>query len=136
VFLTAALYDTILGIVFLFFGSRAFDLLDIRSEMPEGGYVELLGAFLLVIGIAYWLIFLGDLETNRDLIAIGALYKLAYSGVGFWIWAFGEVPHVLFVALFGVVDVVMLVAMAECWLTLGKIRTVEGAGPPRMAAHV
>lgn len=135
-FLTATVYDVVLGIVFLLFGGWAFALLDIRDEMPEGGYVPLLGAFLLVIGIAYWLIYRGDFETNRDLIAVGTLYKLAYSGVGFWILAVDEVPHILFVALFGVADVVFFVLMAECWLTIRNMRTIEGAGPPRMAARI
>ena len=117
-YLIATVYDVTLGLVFLFFAGWAFDLLDIRDEMPEGGYVQLIGAFLLVIGIAYWLIYRGDLVTNRDLIAIGTLYKLAYSGVGLWVWLFGEVPHIAFVAVFAVADVVFLVAMLECWLTV------------------
>lgn len=119
-FLAATVYDVVLGIVFLFFAGWAFDLLEIRDEMPEGGYVHLIGAFLLVIGIAYWLIYRGDLIVNRDLIAVGTLYKLAYSGVGFWVWAFGEVPHVAFVAVFGVADVVFFVLMLECWLVVRR----------------
>ena len=119
-FLTATIYDVVLGVVFLFFAGWAFDLLDIRDEMPEGGYVPLIGAFLLVIGIAYWLIYRGDLVENRDLIAIGTLYKLAYSGVGFWVWAFDEVPHVAFVAVFGIADVVFFVLMLECWLVVRR----------------
>jgi len=126
-FLAAAVYDVALGIVFLFFGGWAFDLLDIRNELPEGGYVPLLGAFLLVIGIGYWLIYRGDLMRNRDLIAVGTLYKAAYSGVGFWVWAFGELPHIVFVAVFGIADLVFFVLMLECWLTLRKQQTAMGA---------
>ncbi len=119
-FLAATVYDVVLGIVFLFFAGWAFDLLDIRDEMPEGGYIPLIGSFLLVIGIAYWLIYRGDLHENRDLIAVGTLYKLAYSGVGFYFWIFQEVPHIAFVAVFGIVDAVFFVAMLECWLTVRK----------------
>jgi len=119
-FLVATIYDVVLGVVFLFFAGWAFDLLEIRDEVPEGGYVPLIGAFLLVIGIAYWLIYRGDLVENRDLIAVGTLYKLAYSGVGFWVWAFDEVPHIAFVAVFGVADAVFFVLMLDCWLVVRR----------------
>jgi hypothetical protein len=115
VFLAGAVYDITLGIVFTFFHGWAFDFLDIRDEMPEGGYLPLIGSFLFVIGIAYALIWRGDLWRNRDLIAVGTLYKLAYSSVALWVVLFDEVPHMIFAALFGVADAVFLVLMAECY---------------------
>jgi hypothetical protein len=135
-YLVATVYDVVLGITFLFFGTWAFDLLDIRDEFPEGGYVPLIGAFLLVIGIAYYLIYRGDLYRNRDLVAVGTLYKLAYSGVGLYIVLFDEVPHILFVALFGVVDAVMFLLMAECWLFLRRTRATSPAGHDRIREAV
>jgi hypothetical protein len=123
IFLTAAVYDIVLGIVFTFFAGWAFGLLDVRDALPGGAYVPLIGAFLLVIGIAYVFVFFGDLERNRDLIAVGALYKAAYSGIAFYYWAIGDYPHVLFATLFGVVDAVMLVMMAECWWYLYRHRS-------------
>ena len=128
-YLVATIYDVVLGVVFLFFAGWAFDLLEIRDEIPEGGYVPLIGAFLLVIGIAYWLIYRGDLVENRDLIAVGTLYKLAYSGVGFWVWAFEEVPHIAFVAVFGIADVVFFVLMLECWMVVRKEAAARYALP-------
>lgn len=113
-FAVAAIYDLVLGVVFLFFGRWAFDLLDIEEKYPEGGFVQLIGAFVLVLGVAYYLIWRHDLWRNRDLVAIGALYKLAYSGVGLWVAIFDEAPHVLFIWGFGVADAVFLVLMAEC----------------------
>lgn len=50
-FLVATVYDVALGIIFTFFYKAAFDLLDIRDQLPEGGYVPLIGAFLFVIGV-------------------------------------------------------------------------------------
>jgi hypothetical protein len=119
-YLSATIYDVVLGVVFLFFAGWAFGLLDIRDEMPEGGYVQLIGAFLLVIGIAYWLIYRGDLTRNVDLIAIGTLYKLAYTGVGIWAWLFVDIPHIAFLAVFGVADALFFVAMLECWLSVRR----------------
>ena len=53
-FAIAAVYDVLLGITFTFFPVRAFDALGIRDKLPAfGGYLTLLGAFVLVIGIAY-----------------------------------------------------------------------------------
>ena len=120
-FTIAALYDLVLGITFTFFPTRAFGALGIGDKLPAfGGYITLLGAFVLVIGIAYVLIARGDLRRNRDLILVGALYKLAYSATAFYYWAAGELPHVIFGALFGVADAVFFVLMAECWLCLAR----------------
>ena len=90
-FAIAAVYDVLLGITFTFFPARAFDALGIRDKLPAfGGYLTLLGAFVLVIGIAYVLIARGDLQRNRDLILIGTLYKLAYSAIGILLLGGGQ----------------------------------------------
>jgi hypothetical protein len=118
-FLVTAVYDIALGIVFTFFHEPAFRFLGIAEKLPEfRGYLSLIGAFLFVIGCAYWLIFLGDLQKNRDLITVGALYKLAYSAIAFYYYAIGNVPHVIFVAVFGVADFIFLIMMVECRLFL------------------
>lgn len=119
-FLVATIYDVALGIVFMFFYKAAFDLLDIRDQLPEGGYVPLLGAFLFVIGVAYFLIYRGDLQRNRDLVVVGTLYKLAYSSIAFVFWAIGEVPHIVFAAVFGIADLVFFILMLECLLYLNR----------------
>jgi hypothetical protein len=133
IFLTTAVYDLVLGVVFTFFAGWAFGLVGIGDDLPPSAYVPLIGAFLFVIGIAYLLIFLGDLERNRDLIAVGTLYKAAYTGIAFYYWAIGDYPHILFCALFGIVDLVMFVAMAECWWYLYSRRN-RGLEAPRTPA--
>jgi len=118
-FTIAALYDLLLGVTFTFFAAPAFAALGIGDKLPAfGGYVTLLGAFVLVIGIAYALISRGNLLANADLILIGTLYKLAYAATAFYYWAHGTLPHVAFGALFGVADAIFFVLMAECWLCL------------------
>jgi len=120
-FAIAAVYDVLLGITFTFFHARAFAALGIREKLPAfGGYLTLLGAFVFVIGIAYFLIARGDLQRNRDLILVGTLYKLAYSATAFYYWSAGNLPHVVFAVLFGVADAVFFVLMAECWLCLKR----------------
>jgi len=117
-FAVAAVYDIVLGVIFLFFGRWAFDRLGIAEKYPEGGFLPLIGGFVLVLGIGYWLIWRSDLWRNRDLVAVGALYKLAYSGVGVVIAVVDEVPHALFLWGFGIADAVFFVLMVECivWL--------------------
>jgi hypothetical protein len=116
-FLFTSIYDVSLGIVFMLFYKAAFQVLGVSESLPRfGGYVSLIGAFLFVIGVAYFLIFRGDLAKNRDLILVGALYKLAYCAVAFVYFAIGEVPHLAFVFVFGVADFVMLALIAECYI--------------------
>src|ERR1035438_907129 len=120
-FYIAAIYDVVLGITFTFFPARAFAALGISDKLPAfGGYLTLLGAFVLVIGAAYFLIARSDLRRNADLILIGTLYKLAYAGTAFYYWSQGSLPHVAFGALFGVADAVFFVLMAECYWSLEK----------------
>ena|ERR1700690_3115968 len=120
-FMIAAVYDLLLGITFTFFPARAFAALGIGEKLPAfGGYLTLLGVFVLVIGIAYFLIARGDLRRNTDLILVGTLYKLAYSGTAFYYWSQGNLPHIAFAALFGVADAVFFVLMVECYRSLKK----------------
>ncbi len=120
-FLFSAIYDIVLGVIFIFFFKQAFDLLGIGEKLPQfTGYISLIGAFLFVIGMAYYFIYKSDLYKNADLIAIGTLYKLAYCAIAFFYYAIGNVPHVIFVALFGALDLIMFLLMLECLLYLKK----------------
>lgn len=125
----AALYDTLLGVVFLFFAKWAFDSLGILDAYPVEGYIQLIGAFVLVLGIGYFLLWRGDLWRNRDLVFVGALYKLAYTGVGFYITLTAEVPHWLFVWGFGVADATFFVLMVECLYYLYRNRPDRQTSP-------
>ena len=120
-FTIAALYDILLGLTFTFIPARAFAALGISDKLPAfGGYLTLLGVFVLVIGVAYALIARGDLRRNADLILVCALYKAAYATTAFYYWALGNLPHVAFGAVFGVADAIFLVLMAECFFHLRR----------------
>jgi hypothetical protein len=120
-FSISAIYDFLLGVTFMFFAERAFAALGISDKLPAiRGYLTLLGAFVLVIGVGYFLIARGDLRQNADLILVGTLYKLAYSATAFYYWAQGSLPHVAFGAVFGVADAVFFILMAECYWSLDK----------------
>jgi len=120
-FTVSAIYDLLLGVTFMFFAEQAFAALGISDKLPAiRGYLTLLGAFVLVIGLGYFLVARGDLNRNADLILVGTLYKLAYSGTAIYYWAQGHLPHVAFGAIFGVADAVFFILMAECYWSLDK----------------
>ena len=131
VFAISSIYDTVLGVVFAFFPRWAFNFLGIENKLPEfRGYLTLLGAFLFVIGVAYFLIARGDLGRNRDLVLVGTLYKLAYCVTAFGYFAAGTLPHFIFVGIFGIADLVFFVLMAECFVFLGKSPAARSASTP------
>ena len=120
-FFVAAVYDLVLGVVFTAFYRFAFDLIGIADELPKhGAYLSLIGSFLFVIGVAYAILYFSDLRKNVSLVAVGALYKLAYCTVAMVYFLAGDVPHMIFVSLFGVADLVFFVLMGECWLYLRR----------------
>jgi len=128
-FWVAAIYDLALGVIFLFFYRPVFEWLGIEDAVPEyTSFLSLIAAFLFVIGIAYVFIARGDLVRNRDLIAVGALYKLAYFSVAVWYLIGGVYPHIVFFAVFGVADLVFFVAMTECWLYVRRIAPGSASG--------
>jgi len=121
-FLIATIYDVSLGIIFTFFYRAQFKMLGIANKLPaSGAYLSLIGAFLFVIGIAYYLIYRGDLLKNRDLVTVGTFYKLAYCLVVVYYAVIGDVPHMLFVFLFGGCDFIFFILMLECRLYLQKM---------------
>lgn len=125
-FWVAAVYDLVLGIVFLFFYRPAFSVLGIEDALPEyTSFLSLIAVFLLVIGIAYVFIARGDLVRNRDLIAVGALYKLAYFSVALWYLIGGVYPHIVFFVVFGLADLAFFIGIVECWIHVGRVETAE-----------
>jgi len=100
-FLTAALYDVILGVVFFFFFTPVFRQLSV--PLPENtSYLHLSAGFVFVQGVGYWLVS-QNLLRNVDLVKVGALYKAIYTLVAVYYWAIGQLPHAVF-AWFAVFD--------------------------------
>jgi hypothetical protein len=106
VFLVAALYDLILGLAFFLLYPWVYGMLDI-SLPTEPAYLHAAAGFVLVQGIMYLLVY-RNLERNVDLALVGAIYKAVYSGVAFYHWGMGTLPHSIF-ALFGFLDLIFLV---------------------------
>jgi hypothetical protein len=105
-FLIAAIYDFILGIGFFLFYATIYSMFDIT--LPENpGYIHLSSAFVFCQGAMYYFVYL-NLERNIDIAKIGVVYKIAYTGVCFYYWIIGGLPHPMF-AVFGICDIGFIV---------------------------
>jgi hypothetical protein len=79
---TSAIYDGILGVVFLFLGPLIYDYFGI--ERPNHlGYVHFPALLLIVFALMYWRIAYDPVK-YRDLIPYGIGLKVAYCGVVFF----------------------------------------------------
>jgi hypothetical protein len=81
-FVVSALYDGVLGLLFLFFWRNVFR--DMHVTPPNhAGYVQFPALLLIIFGWMFLQI-ARDPSANRDLIAYGIALKSAYCGVVFW----------------------------------------------------
>lgn len=109
-FLVAALYDAILGAAFFFLYRPIYRMLG--AELPPNpAYLHLSAGFVFVQGIMYWFVF-RDMLRNTDLVKVGIVYKLIYTGVVFYYLAIGQLPHATF-AWFAVCDVLFIAGFAR-----------------------
>ena len=89
-FLIAAIYDGVLGLVFLFAPGRMFDAFGVVPP-NHWGYVHFPAALLVVFAIMFLAVARAP-EENRNLIPYGVMLKAAYSGLVFWHWATQGIP--------------------------------------------
>jgi hypothetical protein len=105
-FLVGALYDAILGLLFLAFYAPIYRFFSI--PLPENlTYLYMISAFVFVQGVGYWYVSRDPLR-NVDLVKVGALYKAMYVAVSLGSLARGQLPHTIF-AWFAACDVLFLV---------------------------
>jgi hypothetical protein len=124
VFFLAAVYDLVLGVAFLLLYPRVYASLGIALP-SEPAYLQASAAFVLVQGIMYLFVY-RNMIRNRDLIVVGAVYKLAYAAVALGHWAAGDLPHSVF-AVLGIVDLVFLALFLMALRAVG--RELKGASP-------
>ncbi len=89
-FAVAALYDGLLGVVFLAAPGYPFRTFGVTPP-NHMGYVQFPAALLLTFGLMF-LAVARDPDRNRNLIPYGVLLKVAYCGVTSWYWAAGGLP--------------------------------------------
>jgi hypothetical protein len=89
-FVVSGIYDGVLALAFLFFGSEIYETF---SVTPPGhwGYIQLLALLLLIFAIMFLRI-AADPIARREQILYGMGLKVSYIGVVFWYLVQGGVP--------------------------------------------
>ncbi len=107
-FIISALYDFILGVIFLIGFKQVYNYFNIVLPNHDG-YVQFGAALVVIFGIGFWFV-AQDPQRNRDIIKMGILLKLSYSGVAFYHAALGNLPGIwLPFAWFDVIFLILFV---------------------------
>jgi len=89
-FLIAALYDGILGLIGIFAPAHLYNIFGVA--LPNHmGYVQFPALILIVFAIMFYNI-AKDIRSNKNLIFYGILLKASYCSVIFGHWSFGYIP--------------------------------------------
>ena len=122
-FIVAALYDIVLGVGFLFAWRAAYARFGIAPP-NHPAYIQFAAALVAIFGIGFWLVAQAP-ERNRDIIKLGVLLKIAYSGTVLSYWAQGAMP--LMWVPFAWIDLGFLLAF------LASLRALPAAAAARAA---
>lgn len=124
-FLAAALYDGLLGLVFLFFPLAPFAWFE-ATPPNHPGYLQFPALLLIVFGFMFLQVAQDPLK-GRILIPYGILLKAAYVGVVGWYWATENLPG--FWKPFVVADTVMGGGFLLAYFALKSRPAREGDSP-------
>jgi len=105
-FLVVALYDFILGLIFLVFWQFIFDHI---LKIPQPNYpafYQAAAAFIFTMGIGFYFV-CRNLYRNIDIVKTGIFFKLFYAGISFY-YVFVEKMPWLF-SVFGFLDLIFIV---------------------------
>ena len=89
-FVVAALYDFVLGVLFLAAYEPIYRHFGIALP-NHPGYIDFSAAVIAVFGIGFWFVSRSP-ERNRDIIKMGVLFKLAYSVTVLAYFFRGQIP--------------------------------------------
>lgn len=120
-FLIAAIYDGVLGLVFLFKPGLAFEMFEVVPP-NHFGYVQF-SAVLLLIFAAMFLRVARDPVPNRFIMLYGVALKAGYSGLVFYYLLTTGVPAMW--VPWAWADLVFLVLFYLSWQFTGKLLTAQ-----------
>jgi hypothetical protein len=120
-FLIAAVYDGVLGIIFLFQPGLAFEMFEVVPP-NHFGYVQF-SAILLLIFAAMFLRVARDPITNRFIMLYGAALKTGYSGLVFYYLLTTGVPAMW--VPWAWADLVFLVLFLLSWHYTGTLMPAD-----------
>jgi hypothetical protein len=117
VFLIAALYDIILGIVFGLFFKLVYN--SFGTELPNhAGYIQLAAAYIFTFGIGFYLVY-KDPVRNQAIITLGVLMKLLFVVIVLGHLLIDAVPA--FYIPFALLDIVFLLLFLYTQTALKKL---------------
>lgn len=119
----AGVYDLVIGVVFLFFGTQLFDLAAIPYP-NHWGYVQFCSLMLMVFG-SMFLAIGRDPVGNRNLMPFGMLLKISYVGIVSFYWLTTGCPFLF--KPFVVIDFGMLVLFVMAFLATVQTRPAVGS---------
>lgn len=118
-FIITAIYDGLLGIIFIFAGNYAYQLCNITPP-NHIGYVQFPAALLIIFAIMFTVIAKNPIK-NRNLIPYGILLKTSYCAVVFFHWFTTEIPYMW--KPFAIFDLLFLILFLWAYVSLGKLST-------------
>ncbi len=113
-FVFAALYDGLLGALFLFAGPSVFQWTNVTPP-NHFGYVQFPAALLIVFTLMFLTIAINP-STNRNLIPFGMLFKASYCGIVFFYWFTTGIPDMW--KPFAVFDLIFLIFFGWAYIIL------------------
>ena len=114
----AALYDAVLGIVFLAIPWWAFQTFEVTPP-NHWGYVQFPAALLIIFALMFAAIARNPMG-NRGLILYGVGLKVAYCTIAFAHWATSGIPGMW--KPFAIIDLLMVVLFVWAFVALGAAR--------------
>lgn len=119
-FMLAALYDLVLGVVFGLFYQPVYNSFGVALP-NHAGYIQLAAAYIFLFGIAFLWVW-RDPQANRPLITLGMLMKLAFCVIAFGHLIVDSIP--VFYIPFAILDVVFLVLF---WMANSAVKKMTAA---------
>lgn len=113
-FVVAALYDGLLGLIALFWSSRLFAFFGVTPP-NHPGYAQFPGALLVVFAVMFASVARSPVG-NRNLIPYGMLLKVSFCGVVFFHWFTAGLPDMW--KPFAIADAVFFVLFAWAYVRL------------------
>jgi len=105
-FVFAAVYDLVLGVLFLLAWRQCYAMFNIEPP-NHPAYIQFSAAVVATFGLGFWFVARAP-ERNRDIIKLGVLLKLAYSTIVLIYWFQGRMPSMW--VPFAWIDLVFLLA--------------------------
>ena len=104
-FLIAALYDFILGLVFFVFLPFFFENIFKIPDPNYPGFYQAAAAFVFVMGVGFYFVY-RNLYRNNDIVKLGIVFKLVYAALAFY-YVFVQNMPVIF-SIFGAIDLIFI----------------------------